>query len=97
MNEESVGNVMAYFSELKAQKSNRDAQGLGYRQSNMGYTESQGHVINVNGAGDRSAKSGLSFNQNMINEQVLLHQQRQSSMGLSGMQADPMNMDNSHR
>jgi hypothetical protein len=38
MNEESVGNVMAYFSELKAQKSNREREAeLGYRQTNMGY------------------------------------------------------------
>lgn len=61
MNEESVGNVMAYFSELKAQKSNRDA-GYRYNQTNMGYNETQGNVINVHGDGGRSAKSGLSFN-----------------------------------
>ena len=49
---------------------------------NMGYTETQGHVINVN-EGNKSAKSGLSFNQNIINEQILLAQQQNTLGGAS--------------
>lgn len=73
MNEESVGNVMSYFNELKAQKANHVQSSAigGFRQTNMGYTDTQGQVINVN-PGDKSAKSGLSFNQNILNEQMLL-------------------------
>ena len=80
MNEESVGNVMSYFNELKAQKANQmQASYGGIMQTNMGYTNTQGQVINVN-PGDKSAKSGLSFNQNILNEQMLLAQ-KQSSLG----------------
>ena len=90
MNEESVGNVMAYFNELKQQKANKEQYGS-YSQSNMGYTQTQGHVINV--AGDRSAKSGLSFNQNILNEQMMIHQQKQAMMG----QTDPASVGSSQR
>jgi hypothetical protein len=39
MNEESVGNVMSYFQELKAQKANAQNNAYGgYNQTNMGYT-----------------------------------------------------------
>jgi len=49
MNEESVGNVMAYFNELRAQKENQQTQSSYIRQTNMGYTQSQGNVINAYG------------------------------------------------
>jgi hypothetical protein len=48
----------------------------------MGYSDTQGQVINVH---DRSTKSGLSFNQNIINEQMMIHQQKQMmNAGFSG-------------
>jgi hypothetical protein len=40
----------------------------------MGYSNTMGQVINVNPGGYGSNKSGLSFNQNIINEQILLQQ-----------------------
>jgi len=52
----------------------------------MGYNDTQGQVINVN-PGDKSAKSGLSFNQQVLNEQMLLAQKQGSGnpMGYSGL------------
>lgn len=53
----------------------------------MGYNNTQGQVINVN-AGDKSAKSGLSFNQQVLNEQMLLAQKQSSAMGYSGLRGE---------
>jgi hypothetical protein len=53
----------------------------------MGYNDTQGQVINVN-PGDKSAKSGLSFNQNILNEQMLLAQKQGSMMGFSGLREE---------
>jgi len=47
MNEESVGNVMAYFNELREQKSQRENVAI---STNLGHNQAQGHVINVTGA-----------------------------------------------
>ena len=50
MNEESVSNVMAYFNELRAQKESAQQQAY-VRQMNVGYSSTQGHVINAYSAG----------------------------------------------
>jgi phosphomevalonate kinase len=45
MNEESVNNVMSYFTELREQKMNHEENVI--RQTNVGYTAKQGQVINA--------------------------------------------------
>lgn len=60
MNEESVGNVMAYFNELRAQKESQQNQQSLIRQTNMGYTQSQGNVINAYGGGVGLSAQGMS-------------------------------------
>ena len=61
MNEESVNNVMGYFSEIKSQRAAQNPMSM-----NQGYNQSQGQVINAYGA-NQSVSGHLSFNQNVIN------------------------------
>ena len=71
------GDVMAYFNELRAQKESQQSL---MRQTNLGYTQSQGNVINAysggltqgmstNGGGlqRQGFDAAISFNQTMQN------------------------------
>ena len=65
MNEESVSNVMSYFTELKDQQRSQNSTSNQVFQHNLGYNQTQGHVINA--ASNYNQSGHLSFNQNVIN------------------------------
>ena len=94
MNEESVGNVMAYFNELRAQQESQQPQQSYIRQTNLGYSQSQGNVINayagagvaaqgMSTVGSRPFDAAMSFNQTMPNQQSSL--QGTGQMAASGL------------
>lgn len=51
MNEQAVGNVMAYFNEVRSQKESLQNPQSFLRQTNLGYSQSQGNVISAYGGG----------------------------------------------
>ena len=79
MNEESVGNVMSYFNELKQQQESKQMGSMNVRQTNIGHSATQGNVINAYQTSQRSNELGvsgqLSFNQQVIDQQMQLHSQ----------------------
>lgn len=60
-NEESVANVMAFFQEVRAQREGQQNQQSFVRQTNLGFSQSQGNVISAYGGG-LGVTQGMSTN-----------------------------------